>query len=145
MLYIKPPKDFKSIGKAVSCYIYYDDKILLLKRNDDKNRGGLWGRPGGKADKSKNLVIELLREVQEETGLKLDKNKLKYYNKVYVRHPKFDFIYHLFSVKLDLEPRIVINTKERQDYQWVRVRDVLKINLVQDEAECISIIKKSIG
>jgi len=140
MIYNKSPKDFISVGEAVSCYIYCDDKILLLKRKNDGSHGGKWGRPGGKADKSKNLVIELLREVQEETGLKLDKNNLKYHDKVYVRHQKFDFIYHLFSIKIDSFPDIIIDEYEHQEYKWVSVRDALTMDLVLDEDECIKII-----
>lgn len=47
-----------------------DDKLLFVKRSlIDPRHPGLWECPGGKVDPGENMVIALLRETHEETGL----------------------------------------------------------------------------
>jgi len=64
-------KDSKEIAKGV---LYKDDKVLLLKRsNYMKKHAGEWDLPGGHIIEGENLEDGLLREVWEETGLKISK------------------------------------------------------------------------
>jgi len=46
-----------------------DGQILLLKRPEDVNCGGLWSFPGGKVKSSETLLAAAKRELDEETGL----------------------------------------------------------------------------
>jgi len=43
--------------------------VLLLKRDDDKHCGGLWGFPGGKVEAGESLEAAAMRELREETAL----------------------------------------------------------------------------
>ena len=55
------------------CYIEQDGKYLMLYRNKKKNdiNEGKWIGIGGKFEKDETPEQCLLREVHEETGLKL--------------------------------------------------------------------------
>ncbi|MCK9151577.1 NUDIX hydrolase [Methanobacterium alcaliphilum] len=61
-------------GLAVRALISDDDrKILIIKRStDSKTNPGKWELPGGKVDQNESFDHALLREVYEETGLKID-------------------------------------------------------------------------
>ena len=49
-----------------------DNKILILKRStDSKTNPGKWELPGGKVDQGESFDKALLREVYEETNLKI--------------------------------------------------------------------------
>ncbi len=49
-----------------------DNKILILKRStDSKTNPGKWELPGGKVDQGESFDQALIREVSEETGLKI--------------------------------------------------------------------------
>tara|TARA_R100000152_G_C6719513_1_gene145734 strand:+ start:326 stop:742 length:417 start_codon:yes stop_codon:yes gene_type:complete len=62
-------KDSKEIAKAV---VYKDDKVLLLKRSSYmKKHAGEWDLPGGHIIEGEDMEDGLLREVWEETGLRL--------------------------------------------------------------------------
>lgn len=62
-------KDSKEIAKAV---LYKEEKVLLLKRsNYMKKHAGEWDLPGGHIIEGEILEDGLLREVWEETGLKI--------------------------------------------------------------------------
>lgn len=54
---------FDISAKAVICF---DGQVLLLRRAN-----GLWDLPGGKVRRSEQISDGLLREVLEETGLRL--------------------------------------------------------------------------
>jgi len=62
-------KDSKEIAKAV---VYKNDKVLLLKRSSYmKKHAGEWDLPGGHIIEGEDMEDGLLREVWEETGLRL--------------------------------------------------------------------------
>ena len=60
-------------GLAVRVLLtYQDDKILILKRStDSKTNPGKWELPGGKVDQGESFDHALIREVYEETNLKI--------------------------------------------------------------------------
>ena len=70
------PKPNKANHIGVSVIIKYDNKILLEHRVDS-NR---WSIIGGGLNVDEDLVSCAIREVFEETGQKLDKNELQFYN-----------------------------------------------------------------
>ena len=61
------------------CYIEKDDKYLMLHRTKKKNDAnkGKWIGVGGKIEENESPDECLIREVYEETGLKLTKTKTK--------------------------------------------------------------------
>ena len=63
----------KNIKLTVLCYIQRKDEYLMLfrnKKNDDENKGK-WIGVGGKLEKGESPAQCMLREVREETGLKI--------------------------------------------------------------------------
>ena len=56
---------------AVSGAIFRDDRILLVRRARSPARG-FYSLPGGRVEFGESLHTALLREVDEETGLKIE-------------------------------------------------------------------------
>lgn len=137
MIYNKVPKDFTPKFQVVSCYVDCHGKLLFLHRPIHKSQGGKWGVPAGKVEAGETFEKALVREIQEETGLKIDSGQLQFLRMIAVRHSEYDFIYHMYSVILDEIPEIKINPNEHQDYKWVTPQDALSLNLVTDLDECI--------
>lgn len=55
-IYLEKPEDFHSKAAVVGCcFMHYQDKILLLHRQDGKAEGNRWGIPGGKLNKGELL------------------------------------------------------------------------------------------
>ena len=55
---------------VVACsLIDIDGRILLAKRPDNAQMGGLWEFPGGKVEPSETIAEALSRELQEELGV----------------------------------------------------------------------------
>lgn len=74
----------KKIGVGVGVIILKENKVLLGRRNSDPKKAdsqlhgeGTWTLPGGKVDFGETLKEAGCREVLEETGIKINKDKLK--------------------------------------------------------------------
>ncbi|MEE8294902.1 MAG: NUDIX hydrolase [Sphingomonadales bacterium] len=59
-------KQVKKNPVSAKAVIISEGKVLLLKQ-----KNGKWDLPGGKLDENENIVEGLIREVKEETGLKV--------------------------------------------------------------------------
>ena len=142
-IYLEKPDGFNPKAEIVGCcFLHYQDKILLLHRQDSKSEGNRWGIPGGKLNKGEPLIEAIVREVFEETGFQLDKEKIHYIGKVYIKVPNFDFEYHMvqFQEQIEHPGDVKINFKEHKGFTWVTPKDALKMNLMTDEDTCFEII-----
>lgn len=103
-------------------------KLLATKRSNDKKWGaGAWEIPGGSAKAGEDSQTAVLREVSEETGLEIDKNKGKlvysYKNEDAESGDNyFVDIYH-FKGCFD-KSKIKVNPDEVTDYRFVDVDDM---------------------
>ena len=53
---------------AVIAMIIHDDKVLLVRRGKEPNKGR-WGLPGGKIELGETIKEAALRELKEETNI----------------------------------------------------------------------------
>lgn len=142
-IYLEKPADFNPKFEVVGCcFLHYQDKILLLHRQDFKPEGNRWGIPGGKLNKNEPLIDAIIREVFEETGFRLDEEKVHYIGKVYIKVPNFDFEYHMVRYQDPIKNPgdVKINFKEHKGYTWVTPQDAVKMDLITDEDTCFEII-----
>ena len=56
---------------AVSAVIFRDDKVLVLRRAKSPGNG-FYSLPGGRVEFGESLLTALHREVEEETGLRIE-------------------------------------------------------------------------
>ena len=143
MLYLRPPEDFKPKFEAVGCYIEYQERFLLLHRNDHGNpEVDLWGQPAGKIEHEETPLEAARRETREETGLDIPLEDIQYFKKTYVRFPRQDFIYHICTVKLIQKPELVLNKKIAHSFAWATSEEALKMRLIEDDDVCFKMIKE---
>ncbi len=143
MIYEKEPEGFNPRFEVVSCFVEYKGEIILLERPEHKPEGGTWGVPAGKVEEGEKPLAAMIRELWQETKLKIPKSKIKFDRKVYVRYPDYDFVYHIFHALLDARERIKINPKEHEKYMWIAPEKALvmentqSIALIRDLDACI--------
>ncbi len=75
---------FQKPRVGVGVMIIKEDMILLGKRHDDPKKAdselhgeGTWTMPGGKLDFQEMLRDSVFRETKEETGIEINKEKIK--------------------------------------------------------------------
>lgn len=101
-----------------------DERILLLRRaNYMKNFGGQWGFVGGSVDKKdKNNKEAIIREIEEETKIKLtfnEQQKMKAIDKQ--EHENNGSIVsdtEYWLIKLESNPDVKIS-REHSKYEWI--------------------------
>lgn len=99
-----------------------NNKILLVKRNLDKEEGGLWSLPGGTKEDGETLKNTLIREIHEE--LKVRAEKVLFF-KTYKRESQSKVViasYFMATTK----GHIKLNKKELSDYKWFVFSEVPK-------------------
>jgi len=138
MIYKERPKNFNPKFEVVGCFMEYNGEILLLHRQDHKPEGNTWGVPAGKVDDGEKISGTMVREIYEETGFRLPSSQLSYFEKVYIKFPDFDFVYHIFHTKLVQRQKVAINYKEHKDFRWISPESALNMPLIQDLDDCIN-------
>lgn len=141
MIFIDEPENFEAKIEAVGCFLEYQDKILLLHRQENKLQGNLWGIPGGKLEKLESPIEAAVRETLEETGFDISKREIVYSGKVYIKYPDLDYIYHMIQCTPAEHPGDVkIDFEAHKGFTWVTPKDALKMALMLDEDDCIKLI-----
>jgi len=140
MIEQEKPEGFTARFEVVSCFVEWRDEILLLLRQDQKPQPNTWGVPAGKLEGEEDRLQAMVRELKEETGLSINKTDLELLDKVFVSYPDYDFVYHIFRLRLDHQPEITINQQEHQDFRWVQPRQALELNLIKDLDSCLDLI-----
>jgi 8-oxo-dGTP pyrophosphatase MutT (NUDIX family) len=144
MVFETPPENFHPQFDIATCYLIYDEKVLYLKRTSTKIWATMWGLPGGCVELGETPMIAMIREVFEETGMDISREKITPLGKVYVRDPKKDFNYHMFACILPSFPqKIALSNDEHIDYLWITPENALKdLQLVPGEDETLRLFKK---
>ena len=104
-------KDSKLVAKAV---IYIDDKILFLKNDQG------WDLPGGHIKKEEDIKQGLAREIEEETGLRVNEKNIK---KPVYRHDNMN-VY-----EIHLEIGTIELSDEHDKYELVHPDNIEDIDL----------------
>lgn len=100
------------------CVIFNNDnKILVVRRSDNTDWcPGCWAIVGGKVEKKENPDVALVREIYEETGIKLSKFKFKKLIK------DNNVIEYLYIGKV--EDDFVQLNNEHSEYKWASVNEI---------------------
>ena len=142
MVFLIAPEQFNPRFEVVSCFLEYDGEILLLQRQDYKPEGGTWGVPAGKINEGETPNLAILREIFQEVGLNVSEEEMSYFQRVFVRYPNYDFIYHIYHLQLRNKPVVKINPEEHKAFKWVSPANALEINLILDLDACIKMFYK---
>jgi len=129
--------NFRKKFDVVSVFIDHNGETLLLHRQDHKPQGNTWAMLAGKVKNGEDLLDALVREMDEEIGLKVEANMLTYFERYYVRYPDYDYAYHIYHLPVKQKPELNLNKEEHKDYCWIKPVDALNLNLIQDEDSCL--------
>lgn len=95
-------------------------EVLSVSRKDDHTKLGL---PGGKAEEEETLINSLFREVQEEIGVNLDRNKLEFLFQEW--DDDFDTLTYLYTGTIKL-PNLPFINKEGAKVEFVPAEKLVK-------------------
>ena len=91
-------------------------EILLTQRHPDKNYGLMWEATGGAVLSGESSIQAAIRELYEETGIKVSESEMIYFGNVIGDTYIMDEYMHVLNsddIKLNLQPEEVV------DSMWV--------------------------
>lgn len=122
------------------CYVEQDGKYLMLLRNKKKQdeNAGKWIGVGGKFEEGESPQDCLLREVQEETGLRLTQYRFR--GIVTFVSDQYETEYmHLFTAHGFEGERIPCDEGE---LRWVEQDEVLSLPLWEGDREFLRLLRE---
>ncbi len=139
MIYFdKEPENFHPMQEGGDCLMEYDGKILLLFRSKkDGVEVGTWCPPGGKMESGETVTEAIIREIFEETGMRMESKDIQHLFRSFVRYPTFDFVWNTHRAILAELPRVILQQEEHSDFCWVTPEEALRLPLIKDEDACI--------
>ena len=111
----------KPIRKAVRCYLVKDKKVVVTKYKEGNKKAGYYEIPGGKIEEGETPEQTAIREMKEETGLKI--KNLKNKGKMIIEYP--DRIFD-FDVFLCNESEGELQNFEENTSEWIEIKELLK-------------------
>ena len=118
------PKPFRLSVKVV--VLDDEGRCLLLKRSmSSKGNPGRWDFPGGKVDSGEDFEEALLREVTEETGLKISLERVL--ATAESESPAARVVYLIMKGRV--ESGQVKLSHEHDDFAWVPRRDLAAMDV----------------
>jgi A/G-specific adenine glycosylase len=116
--------------------IEYENKVLITKRQNTKFLSGLWEFPGGKIEKHETAVQAIVREVKEETNLTIS-------NPLFLGNISHKYSHFGVNISLFISfPKSITSLNLSQEYQWIRMKDILNYPLPKANHKMLDILKK---
>ncbi len=107
----------KTLLVAAAALIDTDGRVLICKRPKGKQLEGMWEFPGGKVEEGETLEACLIRELEEELGIKVAKNCLAPFVFASHAYDSFSLIMPLFLCR---RWEGVVTAREHEAIAWVR-------------------------
>lgn len=111
----------KPIRKAVRCYLIKNDKVVVTKYKEENKKSGYYDIPGGKIEEGENPEQTAIREMKEETGLKV--GNLKYKGNMIIEYPNRIFDFDVFVTN---ESEGEIQEFEENTSEWIDIKELLQ-------------------
>ncbi|MFI0435871.1 MAG: GNAT family N-acetyltransferase [Parachlamydiaceae bacterium] len=124
-----PPENFQPHVEVAACYVEMSGRILLMQRASNSAEGKTWGVPAGKIEAGETPHQGAIRELIEETSIKVSSCQVKEIGKLYVRKPSGDYIYHMFEVNINKIPQVILSSEHTQ-YLWANAEDIKGLHLI---------------
>jgi 8-oxo-dGTP diphosphatase len=115
-------------------------KVLSIKRGRPPFVG-MWANPGGNIDEGEKPIDAAVRELEEETGIQIDPNQLKYvgaFDKPWRDPRNKNCVSHAFAVVLDEKPEAIAGDDATEcTWNYVSANGDLDVDMAFDHAEII--------
>jgi len=132
-------KDARSQGitrYVIGAVIKRNYSVLLLQRPKADFMGGIYELPGGEAEKDETLQGTVIREVKEETGLKV--NKITRYLGHFDYPSKSGNTTRQFNFEVSVEDELEVILHEHDNYAWAEQQKIQNYNMTESVRKVLS-------
>jgi 8-oxo-dGTP diphosphatase len=119
------PKRLHELGQLiVACetYIVHNDRVLMHKRADDKEKfPGFWLGPGGHVDAGEDVFSTSIREVQEETGVILQPKDVQLKVLAFHHHLDRGEVWMEYLFRATVPHDVKVKSTEEGKTEWIEI------------------------
>ena len=125
------------VTEVVAALIVKEGKFLIGKRPDYKSRGGLYEFIGGKVEPNETKEHALIRECEEEIGIKLQVNGVF----CQVTHKYPDMLVELTLLKAKIVSGN-LTMKEHSDLRWILPSEIPNYKFCPADKDILALLQK---
>jgi len=112
-------------------------EILILQRSKtDDVLPEYWDIPGGTLEDGEDPAIGAIRETKEEAGIDINNPRLFFHTSNVDTDKNKQFVVLFFWVKV-INPQVVLNTEDHQNYAWIRPSEIGQYKTVEYLGDCL--------
>lgn len=126
--------EFKAKTDVATLFLRVADHFLVLRRGAKQDQADTWGVPGGKNEGTETKEETLVRELVEETGIKIEASDCRFHETLYGRIPGWDYKLHLFSACLQERPKVTLSD-EHTEARWVNAVEFGELKLLTNQLQ----------
>ncbi len=121
---------------VVACALVdVDNRVLVTERPPGKSMAGKWEFPGGKVEIDETPETAIMRELQEELGIKTFASCLAPLNFASHAYEDFHLLMPLFICR---KWEGTLQSREGQKMKWVKPRDLLHLDMPPADMPLVS-------
>ena len=117
------------------------NQILIMSRKNKKTFRNCWEFPGGKLSNFEDYFEALTRELKEELGIDIVKNKLKNY--IFIRHQYRAFLLMMYTFEVNHWSGQIKN-KDNETLKWVSKKELKNCKLLPANSKIINQLLKKV-
>ncbi len=123
---------------VVAALIWQGDKFMICQRPAHKTRGLLWEFVGGKTEPGESMETALIRECQEELGIKVDVGDI--FTQVIHEYPDILIRLTLFHCTIrEGEPKLL----EHNDLLWITPAQIPDYPFCPADKDILALIRQT--
>ncbi len=119
-----------------------DGRVLVTRRPPGRPMAGLWEFPGGKPEPGETPEAALIRELEEELGIRTHARCLAPFTFASHAYPDFHLLMPLYVCRIfDGIPR----PREGQELRWVRPRELTRLPMPPADRPLVAMLRDLLG
>jgi 8-oxo-dGTP diphosphatase len=120
------------INLATETYVIKDNKVLMFQRSENSSKfPGYWTVPGGHIDSKEDAMQGAIREIYEETGIKVETDDIKLKAVTLNHHEDRGEVWVSFVFLATIkEKQEVKEVDEEGNSKWIDIKELLTMENV---------------
>lgn len=142
---------FRNSVPVSGVFVVKEDKVLMIRRGAEPHKGK-WSYPAGYLEFDEKPEEGAVRELEEETGLTADKEKMELVSSIHLEHPDKFVVGNAYATRFeDVEGEIVAGDDAEEARFWTikemrsNVKDIESPKIIEAANKAIEMMSDQVN